>query len=64
MLEQIALGLLDVSPQQFKALTALLPYTHKKLGEGGKKEQDEKNAKAAGTGRFGARQPPKLVSSR
>lgn len=54
-LEKIALGLLEVSPQQYKALTALLPYTHKKLGEGGKKESKLADAKKAGTGRFGLR---------
>lgn len=61
-LEQVALGLLEVTAQQYKALTALLPYVHSKMGEGGKKEAAEKAAKAAGAGRFGARQGPRLVT--
>lgn len=61
-LEQIALGLLEVSPQQYKALTALLPYTHQKLGEGGKKQQTDEKAKNA-AGRFSTAAPPKLVAA-
>lgn len=61
-LELVALGLLEVSPQQYKALTALLPYVHQKLGEGGKKEQKDAAAKKVG-GRFTAGAPPKLVAA-
>lgn len=61
-LEKVALGLLEVSPQQYKALTALLPYVHQKLGEGGKKEQKDAAAKKV-AGRFSAAAPPKLVAA-
>lgn len=62
VLEQVALGLLEVTAQQYKALAALLPYVHTKMGEGGKKEAAEKAAKTAGAGKFGARQGPRLVA--
>jgi phage terminase small subunit len=61
-LEQVALGLLEVTPQQYKALTALLPYVHQKLGEGGKKEQKQEAAKKV-AGRFAAAAPPKLATA-
>lgn len=61
-LEKVALGLLEVSPQQYKALTALLPYVHHKLGEGGKKDQRADAAKKV-AGRFAAAAPPKLVAA-
>ena len=37
------------------AAKAMLPFKHKKLGEGGKKEEKDAAAKAAGGGRFGLR---------
>ena len=37
------------------AAKAMLPFKHKKLGEGGKKEEKEADAKKAATGRFGLR---------
>jgi len=37
------------------AAKAMLPFKHKKLGEGGKKEGKEEAAKKAGSGRFGLR---------
>ncbi len=45
---------------------ALMPFTHHKLGEGGKKDQAKEAAKAIseGGGKFGAaRPPPRLVSN-
>ena len=54
-LEQVALGLLEVTPQQYKALTALLPYVHQKLSEGGKKDQKQADAAKAASGKFGLR---------
>jgi hypothetical protein len=57
-LEQVAQGLIEVSTQQFKALTALLPYVHTKKGEGGKKDQAAERAKKAAGGRFGSAPPP------
>ncbi len=45
------------------AAKALMPFTHQKLGEGGKKDAANEKAKAAGQGKFGARQPPRLVAN-
>jgi len=64
-LELVALGLLEVSPQQLKALTALLPYVHSRKGEGGKKDAKGDAAKKVGAGKFAAAAPPlKLVGHR
>lgn len=60
-LEQIALGRLEVSPQQLKALLALLPYAHTKKGEGGKKEQKQAQAEKVAS-RFAPVSPPKLAA--
>ncbi|MGJ7497474.1 hypothetical protein ACSFA8_20700 [Variovorax sp. RT4R15] len=61
-LELVALGHMEVSAQQFKALTALLPYVHTKKGDGGKKDAQGDAAKKAGAGKFAAAAPPlKLV---
>ncbi len=54
-LEQVARGLLEVTPMQYKALTALLPYVHQKMGEGGKKQKKQTAAELAATGKFGLR---------
>lgn len=43
---------------RLQAATALLPYTHQKLGEGGKKDQREKAADGAARGRFAPAPPP------
>ena len=45
------------------AAKALMPFAHHKLGEGGKKEQKQAEAKKAATGKFSAAAPPKLVAS-
>lgn len=45
------------------AAKALMPYVHVKKGEGGKKDAKDDAAKKAGTGRFGAAAPPKLVAA-
>lgn len=42
------------------AAKALLPYTHAKIGEGGKKDQKAEAAKKASGGKFAATAPPKL----
>jgi hypothetical protein len=60
-LELVALGHLEVSAQQMKALLALLPYTNMKKGEGGKKDAKGEAAKKAGAGKFAPAAPPKLV---
>ena len=57
-------GEMDASPGQIRAAQAALPFVHKKLGEGGsKKEETEAKAKAAAAGRFGRREPPRLVAA-
>lgn len=43
------------------AAKALMPFTHQKLGEGGKKEAQKERATKAGGGKFAAATPPKLV---
>jgi len=43
------------------AAKALMPFTHTKLGEGGKKDQKNEAAKKAGAGRFASAAPPTLV---
>ena len=45
------------------AAKALLPYTHKKLEDQGKRGQRQEAAKAASTGRFAAAAPPRLVAN-
>lgn len=60
-LEQVALGRIEVSPQQFKALVALMPYVHTKKGEGGKKEQKQAQAEKVAS-RFAPVLPPKLAA--
>lgn len=57
-LELIALGHLEVSPAQLKALTALLPYMHaKKEVSKGKPPAD----KPAGVSKYGPRAAPRLI---
>jgi len=63
-LELIALGHMEVSPLQMKALLALLPYTNTKKGEGGKKDEKADLAKKAGAGKFGAAPAPLRVVGR
>jgi phage terminase small subunit len=61
-LELIALGHMEVSPAQMKALLALLPYVHTKKGDGGVKDERAEKAKKAAGGKFSAAAPPlKLV---
>lgn len=50
------------SKQRIDAAKALMPFVHKKLGEGGKKEQ-EQDAAAKVAGRFAAAAPPRLVAA-
>ena len=63
LLMQIALGQVDASTIQVRAAIAAVQYTHAKKGEASKKDEAEARAKAAGAGRFGRREPPKLVSN-
>lgn len=43
------------------AAKAMLPFTHKKLGEGGKKEEKQTAAAKVSTGRFSSGKPPLRV---
>lgn len=45
---------------RIQAATALLPYTHQKLGESGKKDDAAKAAQGAVAGRFRPAAPPQL----
>jgi len=49
---------------RIQAATIAAPYCHPKKGESSaKKEEAEARKQAAATGRFGRRQPPKLVAA-
>lgn len=43
------------------AAKALMPYVHKRLGEGGKKEARKAEAKKVASGKYAPAEPPKLV---
>lgn len=59
-LELVALGHMEVSPQQLKALMALLPYVHgKKAAAGSKPEAPAKPAAS----KYGVRQGPRLAAA-
>ena len=62
LLQDIALGRIEVSPTQLRAAIAAVQYTYAKVGEGGKKEQKQEQAKKV-AGRFAPAEPPKLVAS-
>ena len=50
--------------RRMQAATLAAPYCHPKKGESsGKKDEAAAKAKAAGAGKFGRRQPPKLVAA-
>lgn len=55
-------GRLDASPTQIRAAAAALPFLHKKLGEGGKKDQTQKAAEKVAS-RFAPVAAPRLISS-
>ena len=52
------MGHMEVSVLQFKALIALLPYTHTKKGDGGKKDEKREAAEKAASGKFASTKPP------
>lgn len=60
-LELVALGHMEVSAAQMKALLALLPYVHTKKGDGGKKDEQAANAKKAASKFAPSAAPLKLV---
>jgi hypothetical protein len=62
-LELVALGHMEVSPAQMKALLALLPYVHTKKGDGGVKDERADKAKKA-AGKFAAAAPPLALVKR
>ena len=49
--------------QRIDSAKALMPFTHQKLGEGGKKDEKQVAAKLAAKGRFSPATAPKLVVS-
>lgn len=55
-------GRLDASPTQIRAAAAALPFLHKKLGEGGKKDQTQKAAEKVAS-RFAPVAAPRRFSS-
>lgn len=52
-------GRIDANITQVKAATAMLPYSHKRLGETSKKEEKEQAATDAATGRYAPRTGPR-----
>ena len=63
LLQDIALGRIEVNTIQVRAAIAAVQYTHVKKGDGGKKEELAGKARQAGTGKFKAAPAPlKLVS--
>ena len=61
LLQDIAFGLIEVTPLQLRAAIAAVQYTHNKRHDGGKKEEQAEKAKKAAGGRFAPKAPPKLV---
>lgn len=64
-LEFMAAVMMDVTADaklRLDAAKALAPFKHQKLGEGGKKEQRQKDAEKV-AGRFSAGAPPRLVAA-
>ena len=55
-------GRQDASPTQIRAAAAALPFLHKKLGEGGKKDQTQRAAEKVAS-RFAPVAPPRLIAS-
>lgn len=49
--------------RRIQAATLAAPYCHPKKGETSKRDEAAGKAKAAGAGKFGRREPPKLVAS-
>lgn len=59
-LEGVQSGVIEASPSQIRAATALLPYKHQKLGESGKKQEAAGKAQKAAS-KFAPTAAPKLV---
>ena len=61
LLQDIALGRIDVTNNQLRAAIAAVQYTHTKKSDGGKKEEAQERAEAAAS-KFRRAAPPKLVA--
>jgi phage terminase small subunit len=62
LLQDVALGRTEASAIQVRAAIAAVQYTHAKMGEGGKKEQKDAEAKKVAS-RFAPSAPPKLAAA-
>lgn len=58
LLQDVALGRVEATALQVRAAIAAVQYTHRKLGDTGKKEDRQDAAKKASSGRFAAAPPP------
>lgn len=58
-LRGVMAGTIDANITQVKAATAMLPYSHKRLGETSKKEEKEQAATEAGKGKYAPRTGPR-----
>ena len=63
-LQDVALGRIPAATIQVRAAIAAVQYTHRKKGDGGKADEVADKAKAAGAGKYGMRQGPRLVASK
>lgn len=61
LLQDVALGKLEVTPTQLRAAIAAVQYTHTKTKDGGKKEARQKKAEDIAQ-KFQTATPPKLVA--
>lgn len=61
-LRAVGSGQITPTALQVRAAVAAMPFLHKKLGEGGKKEQTQAAAHKV-SGRFAPVSPPRLVVS-
>lgn len=61
MLQAVALGRTDANALQVRAAIAAVQYTHRKMADGGVKEQKQEAAKKI-AGRFASAAPPRLAA--
>lgn len=59
-LEAVMRGQIDANPTQVRSAIAAAQYRHKKLHDGGTKDEQQRKANEA-AGKFGAPAPPKLA---
>lgn len=60
-LKAVWTGAIDATALQIRAATAALPFLHRKLGEGGKKDEASEASKKASKGKYAPSAPPRLV---